>query len=193
MRGVRFAALVIGAGVALAGLAAPVGARAQEADPLLHTTWSFGGVFGAYDKAAAQRGFLIYQQVCSACHSMKYMSFRNLAGIGLSAAQIKAVAAAVTVPGGINDQGKAFERPGLPSDTFKAPFENEQAARAAMGGALPPDQSVLEEARPGGASYIYSLMQGYADPPQGREDAERAVLQQVFSGASDCDAAAAGG
>jgi ubiquinol-cytochrome c reductase cytochrome c1 subunit len=140
-------------------------ALAGETAPLLHTHWSFDGIFGTYDKAAAQRGFLIYSQVCSACHSMKYMDYRNLAGIGLDEAQIKAVAAAVTVPGGVNDQGTPIERPGLPSDAFKAPFANEQAARAAMGGALPPDQSLLVSAREGGPTYIYSLMQGYRDPP----------------------------
>ncbi len=153
---------------ALAFLMAPLGgANAQEAAPLLHSHWSFDGIFGTYDKASAQRGFQIYSQICSACHSMNYMAYRNLAGIGLSPAQIKAVAAAVTVPGGLDDQGKETERPGRPSDTFKAPFPNDKAAEAAMGGALPPDQSLLVAARDGGPNYIYSLMQGYVDPPAG--------------------------
>jgi ubiquinol-cytochrome c reductase cytochrome c1 subunit len=99
----------------------PTACVSAAAEDLPQQHWSFGGPFGTIDKAAAQRGFLIYQQVCSACHSMKQMYYRNLAGIGLNEAQIKAVAAAVTVQGALNDQGKPTERPGLPSDHFKPP------------------------------------------------------------------------
>jgi cytochrome c1 len=185
MRWFDLRATALAAALALTALqAAP--ARAAEDYPSVN--WSFQGPLGTFDKASAQRGFLIYQQVCSACHSMKQMYYRNLEGIGLSEAQVKAVAAAVTVDGGVNDQGKPITRPGLPSDHFKPAFANDQAARAANGGALPPDQSVLELAREGGANYIYALLQGYSDPPPG---VKVAVLQQNLPRPSDRDAATA--
>ena len=127
--------------------------------------WSFNGIFGVFDRASAQRGFQVYQNVCSSCHSMKQMYYRNLEGIGLDEEQIKGIAAAVTVPGALDDAGQPTERPGLPSDHFRSPFPNDLAARAANGGALPPDQSVLELAREDGANYIYALLTGYKDPP----------------------------
>jgi ubiquinol-cytochrome c reductase cytochrome c1 subunit len=152
-------------GLALATFAAAPAFAQEEAELPTHE-WSFSGPFGTFDKASAQRGFQIYKEVCSNCHSMNQLYYRNLAGIGLSEAQIKAIAASVTVPT-IGDDGQPTERPGLPSDHFKAPFPNEKAARAAMNGALPPDQSVIEKAREGGANYIYDLLTGYADPPKG--------------------------
>jgi ubiquinol-cytochrome c reductase cytochrome c1 subunit len=152
-------------GLALATFAAAPAFAQEEAELPTHE-WSFSGPFGTFDKASAQRGFQIYKEVCSNCHSMNQLYYRNLAGIGLSEAQIKAIAASVTVPT-IGDDGQPTERPGLPSDHFKAPFPNEKAARAAMNGALPPDQSVIEKAREGGADYIYDLLTGYADPPKG--------------------------
>jgi ubiquinol-cytochrome c reductase cytochrome c1 subunit len=160
----------------------PTACVSAAAEDLPQQHWSFGGPFGTIDKAAAQRGFLIYQQVCSACHSMKQMYYRNLAGIGLNEAQIKAVAAAVTVQGALNDQGKPTERPGLPSDHFKPAFPNDMAARAANGGALPPDQSVLELAREGGANYIDALLQGYTDPPPGVKVGDGLYYNKIFPG-----------
>jgi ubiquinol-cytochrome c reductase cytochrome c1 subunit len=149
------------AGGLLAGSAvAP--ALAQEAP---RQDWSFSGIFGTFDRASAQRGFQVYQEVCAACHSMKEMYYRNLTGIGLTAPQVQAIAASVTVPGGVNENGEPITRPGLPSDHFKSPFPNDAAARAANNGALPPDQSVLEKAREGGADYLYAVLTGYADPP----------------------------
>ena len=153
-------AVLLLAGALLAGPA-----LAQEAPSPPHQDWSFNGPFGTFDRAAAQRGFQVYQEVCAACHSMNLVHYRDLSGIGLSPEQIKAIAASVTVPGGVNDQGDPFTRPGLPSDRFKAPFPNDNAARAANNGALPPDQSVLEKAREGGADYIDAVLTGYADPP----------------------------
>lgn len=157
MRAARYTALL--AALALPALHASP-ARAEAAQD-----WSFDGVFGTFDKASAQRGFLVYQQVCSACHSMKQMYYRNLEGIGLSAAQVKAIASAVTVAGPLNDQGQPTTRPGLPSDHFKPAFPNENAARYANGGALPPDQSVLELAREGEANHVYGILTSYATPP----------------------------
>ncbi len=160
MRPVLFAA------AALVAMGAS-GARAAEEGmpPLPHVNWSFGGPFGTYDRGSAQRGFQVYNEVCSSCHSMKLMSYRNLAGIGLSPAQIRAIAASKTVPGDLNDQGEPTTRPGLPSDTFASPYPNDKAARAANNGALPPDHSLIEKAREGGADYIRALMIGYVQPP----------------------------
>lgn len=160
---------LLGALVA-AALAGGVGAaKAQEADapapPQQH--WPFSGVFGAFDLASLQRGFQVYQSVCSNCHSMQLLHYRDLAGIGLSPDQVKAVAASVTVPIGLNDQGEPATGPGTPASSFKSPFPNDKAARAANNGALPPDQSLLVNARPDGANYIYALLTGYADPPAG--------------------------
>lgn len=127
--------------------------------------WSHQGMLGSYDKAALQRGFQVYKEVCAACHSMKLLSYRNLAALGYSDAQIKALAAEYTVTDGPNDQGDMFERPARPSDRFKSPFANDQAARAANNGALPPDLSLIIKARAGGEDYIHALLTGYGEAP----------------------------
>ena len=155
------------AGAALLSLASGARAAEEGMPPLPHVKWSFDGAFGTYDRASAQRGFQVYNEVCSSCHSMKLMSYRNLAGIGLSPGQIRAVAASKTVPGDLNDQGEPTTRPGLPSDTFASPYANDKAARAANNGALPPDHSLIVKARDGGADYIHALMLGYVQPPPG--------------------------
>jgi ubiquinol-cytochrome c reductase cytochrome c1 subunit len=148
------------------GLGGP--ARAAEgAAPLMQRHWSFDGVFGHFDRAAAQRGLQIYREVCSNCHSLKYIAFRNLAALGYNEDEIKAIAAEYQITDGPNDQGEMFQRPGKPADFFPAPFANEQAARAANGGALPPDLTLIVKARAGGADYVYSLLQGYHEPPAG--------------------------
>jgi ubiquinol-cytochrome c reductase cytochrome c1 subunit len=149
---------------ALLALAPTQNARAQEAASLPTQSWSFAGPFGTFDRAAAQRGFQVYQQVCANCHSLKQAYYRNLAGIGLNEEQIKAIAASVQVPT-LNDQGEPAERPALPSDHFKSPFPNALAARAALNGALPPDLSVITKAREGGEDYVYDLLTGYVQPP----------------------------
>lgn len=158
------------AGVMLAGLASAPAALTQEHHeqaPLPKQSWSFNGPFGTFDRAAMQRGFQVYKEVCSNCHGMKELYYRNLSSIGLSEAQVRAVAASVTVPGGTNDSGEPVERAGLPSDHLRSPFANDKAARAANGGALPPDQSLIVKAREGGADYIHALLTGYEDPPAG--------------------------
>ena len=136
---------------------------------LAHQKWSFDGVFGTYDRASLQRGFQVYKEVCSACHSMNLVSYRNLADLGYSEAEIKAIAADVQVPDGPNDEGEMFERPGKPSDHFKAPYANIQAAKYANGGAYPPDMSLLVKAREGGPDYIYGILTGYTEAPAGKE------------------------
>lgn len=175
----RSLALALAAG---AGLALAPGLRAQEAPEPKPQTWSFNGPFGTYDRAAAQRGFQVYNEVCSNCHSMKQAYYRNLEGIGLNAEQVKAVAASKQVPGGTNDAGEPVDRPALPSDHFRSPFPNDKAARAANNGALPPDQSVLEKAREGGADYLYAILTGYADPPKGMKLADGMNYNTYFPG-----------
>jgi ubiquinol-cytochrome c reductase cytochrome c1 subunit len=151
----------------LAGCLIAAPAFAQEAPTPPSVSWSFEGPFGTFDLASAQRGFQVYKEVCSACHSMNYLHYRDLSGIGLSQAQIKAIAASVQVPGPLDDNGQPTEIPGTPASTFKAPFANAKAAGAAFGGAAPPDQSLLVNARPDGANYIHALLTGYTDPPPG--------------------------
>ncbi len=136
----------------------------------LKTDWSFKGLFGKFDRGSLQRGYQVYTEVCSSCHSMKYVSYRNLAEKGgpeFTQEQAKAIAASFEVTDGPNEDGEMFTRPGKLSDKFVMPYENVKAAQAANGGAYPPDMSVLVKARGGGANYIYSLLQGYEDPPTG--------------------------
>ena len=138
--------------------------QAAEKVEYLKTDWSFKGLFGKFDRAALQRGYQVYTEVCSSCHSMKYLSYRNLAEKGgpeFSIDQTKAIAASFEVKDGPNADGDMFTRPGRLSDKFVMPYDNVQAAQAANGGAYPPDMSVLVKARGGGVDYIYSLLQGY--------------------------------
>jgi ubiquinol-cytochrome c reductase cytochrome c1 subunit len=163
MRRLAAASLVL---LAASGVGGALAAE-EGMPPLPHVKWSFDGPFGTYDRASAQRGFQVYNEVCAACHSMKLMSYRNLAGIDLTPGQIRAIAATKTVPGDLNDQGEPTTRPGLPSDHFASPYPNEKAARAANDGALPPDHSLIVSAREGGADYVHALMLGYVEPPPG--------------------------
>tara|TARA_B100001142_G_scaffold82893_1_gene83935 strand:- start:697 stop:1482 length:786 start_codon:yes stop_codon:yes gene_type:complete len=143
---------------------------AAEKIEYLKTDWSFKGLFGKFDRGSLQRGYQVYTEVCSSCHSMKYLSYRNLAEKGgpeFTEAQAKAIAASFEVTDGPNADGEMFKRPGKLSDKFVMPYENVKAAQAANGGAYPPDMSVLAKARGGGVDYIYSLLQGYEDPPMG--------------------------
>ena len=143
---------------------------AAEQIEYLKTDWSFKGLFGKFDRGSLQRGYQVYSEVCSSCHSMKYVSYRNLAEKGgpeFTEEQAKAIAASFEITDGPNADGEMFTRPGKLSDKFVMPYENVKAAQAANGGAYPPDMSVLVKARGGGANYIYSLLQGYEDPPIG--------------------------
>ena len=144
--------------------------NAAEKVEYLKTDWSFKGPFGKFDRAALQRGYQVYTEVCSSCHSMKYLSYRNLVQSGgpeFTEVQAKAIAASFEVKDGPNADGEMFMRPGKLSDKFVMPYENEKAAQAANGGAYPPDMTVLVKARGGGVDYIYSLLQGYEEPPAG--------------------------
>ncbi|SFI35824.1 Cytochrome c1 [Bosea sp. OK403] len=151
-------------------------------------SWSFYGAFGKFDRAQLQRGYKVYKEVCSNCHSATLVRFRNLAQPGgpeFSRSQVTALAATFQVKDGPNEQGEMFDRPGRAADAFPSPFPNEQAARAANGGAYPLDFSVLAKARTyergfprfifdiftqyqeQGPDYIHALLTGYKDAPQG--------------------------
>jgi ubiquinol-cytochrome c reductase cytochrome c1 subunit len=148
----------------------------EEPQPVLpHQKWSFDGPFGTYDRAAVQRGFQVYSEICSQCHSMTLMHYGDLGpggpggGIGYTEDEVKAIAAtpfvnAKQVTDGPNDQGLMFQRPGRPSDKFVAPFDHPEEAAAAYG-AIPPDLSVIVKARAGGADYVYGLLTSYKDEP----------------------------
>ncbi|MCB4824775.1 cytochrome c1 [Roseicella aerolata] len=159
-------ALAVALGLAAGAALAPAPALAAgEAVKLPDVRFSFNGIFGHFDRASAQRGFQVYQEVCANCHAMHQLSYRNLREIGLSDAEVRGIAATVQIVDGPNDEGQMFERPGRPSDRFRKPFANEKAARAANNGAYPPDLSVIVKARENGAAYLYALLTGYEDPP----------------------------
>jgi cytochrome c1 len=153
----------------LVALVCPGAARAEQDNrhgiEIEAQDWSFASPFGHFDKAQLQRGYKVYQSVCANCHSMRLLSYRNLGepgGPGFSPQAVEALASQVQVTDG---PGKMSQRPGRPSDRFRSPYANDQAARAANNGALPPDLSVIAKAREGGPDYIYALLTGYAEPP----------------------------
>jgi len=141
---------------------------AEDTKKLLSTEWSFKGFIGKFDRASLQRGYQVYTEVCASCHSMQYLSYRNLAEPGgpeFSEAEAKAIAANFEITDGPNNDGEMFTRAAKLSDKFVKPYQNIQEAKASNGGAYPPDMSVLVKARSGGANYIYSVLLGYDDPP----------------------------
>ena len=164
--------------IALAALVTgPAAIAADELEPpQLH--WHFEGPFGTYDRAAAQRGYQVYAEVCSACHSMSLMAYRNLMEIGLTENQVKGLIADIQVPD-IGDDGAAIERPARLSDRFKKPFPNELAAAAANNGKAPPDLSVIIKAREDGANYVHGLLTGYVDYNGLSPDAKAALNKQL--------------
>lgn len=156
---------------------------AEKQEKLLTQNWSFNGFFGKFDRASLQRGYQVYTEVCASCHSMNLLSYRNLSEVGgpsFSEEEVKAIASKVEVLDGPNDNGEMFKRPGKPSDKFVSPFANEKAARAANGGAYPPDMSVLVKARAGGADYIYSVLMGYDDKPPKNAKLEDGVYYNKY-------------
>ncbi len=184
-------------------------AAGGEAPHIDRQSWTFGGMRGYFDNAQLQRGYLVYKEVCSSCHGLKQLSFRNLAepgGPGFPEDSVKSLAATFQIVDGPNDQGKMFKRPGRLSDRIPQPFSNEQEARSANNGALPPDFSVLAKARSievdrsfwavpwamitdiftgyqeAGPDYIYALLTGYTQPPQGYKLADGMNYNTVFAG-----------
>ncbi|XP_002979392.2 cytochrome c1-2, heme protein, mitochondrial [Selaginella moellendorffii] len=143
---------------------------ADEADhglPPPSYKWPYNGFFEAQDHASIRRGHQVYAQVCAACHSMQYISYRHLIGVAYTEEEVKAMSAEIEVTDGPNDEGEMFTRPGRPNDFLPAPYPNEQAARAANGGAYPPDLSLMTKARFSGDDYVFSLLTGYREPPAG--------------------------
>ncbi|AHC73598.1 cytochrome c1, heme protein [Candidatus Endolissoclinum faulkneri L5] len=130
-----------------------------------HHSWSHTGPFDNFDKAALRRGFLIFQNVCSTCHGIQRLAYRNLADLGYSENKIKSIASEAKVLYNKNGGLELYERPALPSDKFTSPFPNEQAARDANGGSLPPDLSLIIKARPNGLDYVRALLLGYESTP----------------------------
>ena len=199
------------AGALFAGSAQNARAEGQETPP--SQKWSFSGPFGTYDRGALQRGLKVYKEVCSNCHGLSYIAFRNLAdpgGPGYSTAQAAALAAEYKIKDGPNDQGDMFERPGRPADYFPSPFANEQAARAANGGAAPPDLSLITKARSYERGFPWFIFDFFSTVPgagpglcrghsaglrrqgAGRRDHPRGLLlQQVFPRSLHQDAEAA--
>ncbi len=127
--------------------------------------WNFYDPAGTFDRAALQRGFQVYKEVCASCHGIKYIAFRHLKALGLNEGEIKSLAASYEITDGPNDDGEMFQRPGLASDYLPEPYTNEKQARAANGGAYPPDLSLIIKSRIGGADYLYGLLTGYTKPP----------------------------
>jgi ubiquinol-cytochrome c reductase cytochrome c1 subunit len=170
--------------IALAGLALAlvpsVASAAEGQKPAKDIAYTFEGAFGQFDRTQLQRGYKVYKEVCSGCHSMNLISFRNLSEGGIfTEEQVKALAATFTVKDGPNAEGEMFERPGLPSDRFVAPYANVEAAKASNGGAAPPDLSLITKSRPGwygtfnqlwngigGPQYVYSVLTGYEEPSE---------------------------
>src|SRR5262245_40527823 len=187
--GAATVAAALAVGIALAGLLGNISpAKAAESPEPPRQKWSFWGPFGLYDTGQLQRGFKVYREVCQACHGLKMVAFESLAwpgGPSFSEEQVKAIAAEYKVKAEPNEQGEVTERPARPADHFPPPFPNEQAARFANGGALPPDMSVLAKARTfergfpwfiidaftqyveEGPDYIHGILTGYEDPPAG--------------------------
>lgn len=168
--------------VAGCGLASDDAKAAGEGADLLNRDWPHDGPFGKFDKAAAQRGFQVYKEVCAGCHSLNFIAFRNLADLGFNEGEVKAIAADYDVTDGPDEEGEMFERPAVPSDHFPAPFANDNAARASNGGALPPDLSLITKARADGVNYLYSLLQGYHEAPTDFELGEGMSYNAYFGG-----------
>jgi ubiquinol-cytochrome c reductase cytochrome c1 subunit len=168
--------------LAICGLCTSASAQDSETPTPPSHSWSFSGPFGRFDLAAARRGFQVYDERCSNCHSMNLLHYRDLSGIGLSEDQIRKIAASVNVPAGIDDQGKMVFRPATPADQFRTPFLTEDAARAALNGALPPDLSLAAVAYPNGPNYLYALLTGYSEPPAGMTLAEGTSYNKYFPG-----------
>lgn len=175
--------LILSALVASGLIGASGAALANEGVALIKHEFSFNGVFGRYDQAQLKRGFELFHQVCSNCHGLRLVAYRNLSAVGLTEDEIKAVAAEREVADVPNDEGVVNMRSGRASDKYISPFPNEKAAASANGGAAPPDLSLMAKARVGGPNYIYSLMQGFEDtPPEGHPVPDGKFYNKYFPG-----------
>jgi len=157
----------------------------EKKENFIENKWSFDGIFGTFDRASLQRGFQVYQEVCSGCHSVQHLSYRNLTESGgpeFTEDEAKAIAAQFEVIDGPNSDGEMFNRTAKLSDKFVKPYPNIEASTVANGGAYPPDMSVLAKARSGGADYIYSLLVGYEEAPTGFELDEGVYYNKFMPG-----------
>lgn len=168
----------IGLGVALQS---SISAKDLELHPPNYP-WSHNGLVESLDHGSMRRGYQVYKQVCAACHSMNYMYYRNLVGTIMTEDEAKAEAEEIQVMDGPDDAGNMFERPGKLSDRFPQPYANDEAAKAANNGALPPDLTFIVNARHGGEDYIFSLLTGYCDPPAGVTVGEDQHYNPYFPG-----------
>jgi len=162
-----------------------IGTHVHASGTALHPhqyEWPHDGYFTTYDHAAIRRGFEVYRQVCSSCHSINFLCYRNLVGVSHTEEQAKAIAKTIEVKGGPNEQGEYFLKKGALTDSPPAPFPNEEAARFANNGALPPDLSLITKARHDGLNYIFSLLTGYRDPPAGLTIREGLFYNPYFNG-----------
>lgn len=177
----RSSVVVSGAMLMAAALGAGAPAQAvEEALEPIEVDWPHEGIFGAFDRAAAQRGFQVFREVCSACHSMDYVAFRNLQDLDFDEEQVRAIAAEYQVAGPPDEFGEPTQQPAEPSDRIPPPYPNEQAARAANGGALPPDLSLLTKASEAGSDYVYSVLRGYVEPPPEAEPPREGLFYNAY-------------
>ncbi len=149
---------------------------------LMEQNWPFNGIFGRFDNSSLKRGFKTYREVCAGCHGIRHISFRDLEYIGFSKDEIKIIAADYEITDGPNDEGDMFEREAKPSDKFVGPYANDNEARVANNGSYPPDLSLIVKARAGGADYIYSLLNGYRDYPEGFNASEGMYYNEFYPG-----------
>ncbi|ORX93006.1 hypothetical protein K493DRAFT_262923 [Basidiobolus meristosporus CBS 931.73] len=159
--------------------------HADGADEGLHPPafpWSHNSPLSTFDHASIRRGYQVYKEVCSTCHSLDRIAFRNLVGVSHTEEEAKALAEEIEVQDGPNDAGEMFERPGKLSDYFPRPYPNEEAARAGNAGAYPPDLSLIVKGRHGGADYVFALLTGYYDAPAGIEVREGLNYNPYFPG-----------
>ncbi len=143
----------------------PAAAAGEALEPI-NSDWQFEGVFGSFDQASLQRGFQVYQTVCQGCHNLEYVAFRTLSALGYNEDEVQAIAAEYSIEDGPDENGEMFQREGRPPDQFPPAFPNDMAARAANGGAYPPNLSLITKARMDGPDYLYSLLVGYEEPPE---------------------------
>ncbi len=207
--GVVAAGLLLAIAPAAAWAAEEAAGQAQEHYEIPRQTWSFGGIRGYFDQQQLRRGYKVYKEVCSNCHNLGLLSYRNLGepgGPSLSPDEVKAIAAEVQVFEGFDEQGNIAMRTGRPADNFQWKFKNAKEAAAAFGGAVPPDLSLITRARgierefawyafplvmlkdlatqyqEQGADYLYALLNGYAEPPAGKKIAEGLNYNRAFPG-----------
>lgn len=167
----RAVSLAAVAALGLSLLSAEPARAAGAGEKPIDMQWSFEGLFGTYDRDALRRGYKVYKEVCAVCHAMEFVRFRNLmepGGPEFTEGQVKALAAEITVIDGPNSEGEMYERPGEPKDRFPKPYPNREASAAALG-AYAPDLSLMNKARFGGPDYVYSLLVGYEEAPEGFE------------------------